>query len=422
MICGPMVGISMLVGGIISWGYLWPLVESKEGEWYKPQPFISMTGMSGYVISVTIAIAFGDGIYHMGVVILQVCYEFYTRRKQKHIILPFKLWTGPEIPNMSYDDRRRTNLFVQDRIPIQVALGGYILFATISAIVIPVFYPSLHSFQIGAAYILAPLLSFSNAYCTGLTDWNLASAFTKFTIFIFGAWTTGDKPGSVIAALGASGVVTAVVNTASDLMADFRTGYMTMTSPRSTFVAQIVGTAMGCIMAPICYMLYAPESPGLLSKPGQQYPAEYGSTYRIMAEFSIKGFTMLPKYSVTMFVCFFVGTILVNVFREVARGRKWRIYPFIPSLLPMAITCFSGTSNAFDMLLGSLIAYLWKKKNKRHADMFLSLVASGMIVGDTFSEVTSNILNRLEMVPPFCMRFLSRGQVAKLAGFLARTP
>ncbi|XP_039140558.1 probable metal-nicotianamine transporter YSL8 [Dioscorea cayenensis subsp. rotundata] len=416
------VTIPMLLGAIFSWGWFWPYIVSKEGDWYKAgQPFISMTGQSGYVVSVTIAIALGDGIFHMGIVVIQVCYEFYIRHKQKHLILPFSLWSGPEIPSMSYDDRRRTNLFVQDRIPIQVALGGYVLFATISAIVIPVLFPSLHSFQIAAAYILAPLLSFSNAFCTGLTDWTLASAFTKFTIFFFGAWTSSDKPGSVIASLAASGIVTAVVNTASDLMTDFQTGYMTMTSPRSMFVAQIIGTAMGCIMAPICYMFFAPYSPGLLS--GESlYPAGYASTYRVMAESSIKGFDFLPKNSVALATCFFFGTIAVNSLREVAKGMKWGIYRFIPSLMPMAISFYGGPSFSFDMVLGSIIACMWKRCSKSHAKLFVGVVASGFIAGDAFSQLLDSILYRFRLTAPYCMRFLTRADAASVAAFLAAVP
>ncbi|KAJ0966840.1 hypothetical protein J5N97_023757 [Dioscorea zingiberensis] len=412
----------MLAGAIISTTFLWPYIDSKEGLWYAAgQPTLALTGRSGYVISMCIAVALGDGIFHMGVVIIQVCYEFYTRRKQKHLFRLINLWTGPEIPTMSYDDRRRTNLFVQDRIPIQVALGGYIVFATISAIVIPVLFPSLHSFQIGAAYILAPLLSFSNAYCTGLTDWNLASAFTKFTVFIFGAWTTSDKPGSVIAALASAGVVTAVVNTASDLMADFRTGYMTMTSPRSIFVAQIAGTAMGCIMGPICYMFFAPASPGLLTG-HTEYPAPYSSPYRIMAEFSIKGFTMLPKHSVSLAVSAFLGTILINSVREIARGMNWRIYRFIPSLMPMAISFYAGPSYSFDMMLGCLVRWLWTTSNKSHAELFLPVVACGMIAGDAFSPLADNVLSRLNVQAELCTRIFTKKEVSLVAGYLANIP
>lgn len=59
----------------------------------------------------------------------------------------------------------------------------------------------------------------------------------------------------VIAGLAACGAMTTIVSTAADLMQDFKTGYLTLTSAKSMFVCQVyvcesVGTAMGCIIAP----------------------------------------------------------------------------------------------------------------------------------------------------------------------------
>lgn len=40
-----------------------------------------------------------------------------------------------------------------------------------------------------------------------------------------------------------------IVSTASDLPQDFKTGYMTLASPRSMFVSHVIGTTMGCMVA-----------------------------------------------------------------------------------------------------------------------------------------------------------------------------
>lgn len=38
---------------------------------------------------------------------------------------------------------------------------------------------------------------------------------------------------------------------------DFRTGYLTLTSAKSMFIAQLAGAGMGCILAPATfYMIY----------------------------------------------------------------------------------------------------------------------------------------------------------------------
>ncbi|CAH1454603.1 unnamed protein product [Lactuca virosa] len=34
MICPYMVNISLLIGAIMSWGIMWPLIEAKKGIWY----------------------------------------------------------------------------------------------------------------------------------------------------------------------------------------------------------------------------------------------------------------------------------------------------------------------------------------------------------------------------------------------------
>lgn len=34
MICPYMVNISLLIGAIISWGIMWPLIDKKKGDWY----------------------------------------------------------------------------------------------------------------------------------------------------------------------------------------------------------------------------------------------------------------------------------------------------------------------------------------------------------------------------------------------------
>jgi uncharacterized oligopeptide transporter (OPT) family protein len=93
------------------------------------------------------------------------------------------------------------------------------------------------------AYLFAPILAFCNAYGCGLTDWSLASTYGKLAIFTIGAWA-GKGDGGVLAGLAACGVMMSIVSTAADLMQDFKTGYMTLASPRSMFVSQIIGTGI----------------------------------------------------------------------------------------------------------------------------------------------------------------------------------
>ena len=56
MICPHIVNFSLLLGAILSWGILWPFIESKAGDWYAEGLGSSdFTGLSGYKVIITIS-------------------------------------------------------------------------------------------------------------------------------------------------------------------------------------------------------------------------------------------------------------------------------------------------------------------------------------------------------------------------------
>ena len=51
MICPYIVNISLLLGGILSWGIMWPLIETRKGDWYPADlPPKSIKGLQGYKV------------------------------------------------------------------------------------------------------------------------------------------------------------------------------------------------------------------------------------------------------------------------------------------------------------------------------------------------------------------------------------
>lgn len=52
MICPYIINISLLLGGILSWGLMWPLIERKKGDWYPANlDNNSLHGLEGYKVS-----------------------------------------------------------------------------------------------------------------------------------------------------------------------------------------------------------------------------------------------------------------------------------------------------------------------------------------------------------------------------------
>lgn len=105
------------------------------------------------------------------------------------------------------------------------------VFSVISIIVIPLMFPALKWYYVLVAYILAPSLSFCNAYGAGLTDMNMAYNYGKVALFVLAALSGKDN--GVVAGLIGCGLIKSIVSISSDLMHDFKTGHLNLTSPRS---------------------------------------------------------------------------------------------------------------------------------------------------------------------------------------------
>ncbi|KAF5192524.1 Metal-nicotianamine transporter ysl3 [Thalictrum thalictroides] len=88
--------------------------------------------------------------------------------------------------------------------------------------------------------------------------------------------------------LAACGVMMNIVSTASDLMQDFKTGYMTLVSPKSMFVSQAIGTAMGCVISPSVFYIFLKAFKNF-EQPGSEYPAPYALVYCNMAILGVEG-------------------------------------------------------------------------------------------------------------------------------------
>ncbi|XP_050129589.1 probable metal-nicotianamine transporter YSL7 isoform X2 [Malus sylvestris] len=427
MICPIMVNVSLLVGAIISWGIMWPLIETKKGIWYSANlSASSLHGIQGYRVFIAIAMMLGDGLFHVVYMLFMTTKSLATQRSEKKLessssppvnLDSVEAGGSSEVVSANYDEQRRIEYFLKDQIPSWVAFSGYIVLAAISISVVPLIFPQLKWYHVLVAYLIAPVLAFCNAYGCGLTDWSLASNYGKFAIIIFSAWVGLDQ-GGVIAGLASCGVMMSIVATASDLMQDFKTGYLTLSSPRSMFFSQVFGTAMGCVMSPLVFWVFYKAYP--LGDPDGPYPAPYGLMYRGIALLGVEGVGSLPKNCVVLAVSFFAAAVAINIIIELLQRyeTKYRIYRFIPSPMCMAIPFYLGSYFAIDMCVGCLILVLWRRKNRQKADDFGPAVASGLICGDSLWGVPAAILAIASVKAPICMKFLSASANNKVNSLL----
>ncbi|KAG5619961.1 hypothetical protein H5410_005179 [Solanum commersonii] len=365
MLCPYMVNISLLSGAIVSWAIMWPMIEEKKGDWYSAQlSATSLHGIQGYRVFIAIAMMLGDGLFHFAYMLV-VTISSFTKR-------------GPPQNDYSdeddHDKKIRNDYFLKDQIPNWAAVGGY---------------AGLHS------YLSLSYPSSSTRSNAGLTDWSLASNYGKIAILTFSYWV-GMENGGVIAGLASCGLMMSMLDTASGLMGDFKTGYLTLTSPRSMFLSQLIGTAMGCVITPLVFWIFNKGS----------YPAPYGLMYRGIALLGVEGFGSLPKHCLRLAIWFFLAAILINLMTQLLQKyeTKYGIYRFIPSPMCMAIPFYLGGYFAIDMCLGSLVLFAWQMYNKQKAKDFGPAVASGLICGESLWGIPASVLALAGVKAPICMK------------------
>ncbi|CAA2940337.1 metal-nicotianamine transporter YSL2-like isoform X1 [Olea europaea subsp. europaea] len=392
MICSHLVNLSLLLGAMLSYGVMWPIISELKGVWFPETiPESSMKSLNGYKVFTSIALILGDGLYNFLKTMFSTIRSMYTAFNKRNLKADNK--------NQQPNDLQRNKLFIRESIPLWVACIGYMLFSVISIFIIPIMFPQLKWHYVLAAHVLAPSLSFCNAYSAGLTDMNMAYNYGKVALFVLAALVV--KENGVVAGLIGCGLIKSIVSISSDLMHDFKTGYLTLTSPRSMVLSQGIGTAIGCIVAPLTFVLFYRAFD--VGNPDGEYKAPYALIYRNMAILGVEGFSALPQHCLQLCYGFFTFAILANLLRDLAPEKvgKW-----VPLPMAMAVPFLVGANFAIDMCVGSLIVYIWHKVNNTKASLMIPAVASGLICGDGLWILPSSILALAKINPPICMSFL----------------
>ncbi|KAI3982236.1 hypothetical protein MKX01_024953 [Papaver californicum] len=374
------INLSMLLGSIISWAIMWPLIAKQKGNWYSAElGDNSLSGIQGYRVFIAIAMILGDGLFQFVFVLSKTLYNLIKTKD----VIP----VDGEPAEMSYDDKRRTEYFLKDQIPNWVAGAFYVGLAAVACITVPLIFPSLKFYHIMIIYIIAPILAFCNSYGCGLTDWSLASTYGKLAIFVFGAWV-GLNHGGIIAGLAACGVM------------------------------MIFGTLIGVILSPIVFWVFFHKASPDLGQPDSSNPAPFGALYRVIALIAIEGVSGLPKNCLMISIGFFSFAVLLNIIREVMVHFNIKGHKYLPSAMAMAVPFYLGGYFSIDMCVGSLYRFWSEWNNKAEADAFVPAVASGLICGDSLWGMPSSVLSLLKAKPPICMKFLSSATNTKVDAFL----
>ncbi|KDO76708.1 hypothetical protein CISIN_1g037863mg [Citrus sinensis] len=400
MICSHLVNLSLLLGAVLSYGIMWPLIDRLKGHWFSESLKESdMKSLYGYKVFLSVALILGDGLYNFLKILSLTVINIYGTIKTKNLNAGQLRSLKSFSTYKSLEDLKHNEIFLRENIPMWIGVAGYLVFSILSIIVIPIMFPQLKWYYVVIAYILAPSLSFCNAYGAGLTDINMAYNYGKVALFVLAA-LSGRENGLVAGMVGC-GLVKSVVSVACILMQDFKTAHCTYTSPRAMFLNQVIGTAIGCVVAPISFLLFYKAFD--VGNPHGEFKAPYALIYRNMAVIGVQGFSALPQHCLQLCYGLFASAVAVNLVRDFSPEKigKWMPLPMV-----MALPFLVGAYFAIDMCVGSLVVYLWHKRNPKKAELMIPAVASGLICGEGLWTLPASILALAKIQPPICMKFL----------------
>ncbi|CAA3003118.1 metal-nicotianamine transporter YSL1 isoform X1 [Olea europaea subsp. europaea] len=396
MICSHIVNLSLLLGAVLSYGIMWPLIRNLKGEWFPADLQEStMKSLNGYKVFISIALLLGDGLYNFVKILSVTLINFHRRLRSRN---PNSA-TAEVSEDKVLNDLKQDEVFIRESIPMWVGAAGYIILALISMIAIPFIFPELKWYYVLVAYIFAPSLAFCNAYGAGLTDINMSYNYGKVGLFVISA--VAGKDHGLVAGMAGCGLVKSIISVSCILMQDFKTGHLTLTSPRAMLLSQTFGTFLGCIVSPLSFFLFYKAFD--IGNPDGEFKAPYAIIYRNLAILGVQGFSALPKHCLQLCYGFFAFAVAINVVKDFAPKRigKW-----MPLPTAMAVPFLIGAYFAIDMCVGTLIVFLWHRIDSKKAELMVPAVASGLICGDGLWILPSAILGLAKIHPPICMKFL----------------
>lgn len=248
------------------------------------------------------------------------------------------------------------------------------------------------------AIFLGFMFSFLAIQCTGATDTTPLTAAAKASQLILGAATHGHAV-DVAQRMNLVGgaIASGAASQSTDLVVDFRVGFLLKTPPKLQWYAQIIGSIVAMFLSPGIFILFMKAYPCVLdieSDAHCAFQAPSVAAWRAVATAVTDPTFPVPNSSGIFSIVFGIFSIVVVLLRHNflnGEREKYRIY--VPNFMAVGLAfVLPQTQYGTAMLTGSLIAFFWAKKNPASFDLLCYAVAAGMIAGEGLGGVVNAIL------------------------------
>jgi uncharacterized oligopeptide transporter (OPT) family protein len=240
-----------------------------------------------------------------------------------------------------------------------------------------------------AAIVLSVPLMLVGLRVLGETNWGPISALSNMMQGVFAA----IAPGNIAANMVASGTTGTIATSSEAIMQDYKAGELIGTKPRSLTIMQLIAVPVGAAAVSWMYPslvrafgIFDTTDPAThkLIKAGLTSPIS--NKWAGFAQILKDGASALPTSALYALVIFSILGAVFTVLEAKPKLKKW-----VPSPTGVGIGILMPFSVIFVMFIGGVIGFIWERRSKATADVFMVPLASGLIAGEALVAVFASI-------------------------------
>ncbi|MCK6587933.1 MAG: OPT/YSL family transporter [Polyangiaceae bacterium] len=262
-------------------------------------------------------------------------------------------------------------------IPVKWFLAGVVV-AMILSVVLQSTLFGIVAWVAALGVAFSGLLAVVAARVGGETNVTPVGAMGKITQLLFGVLS----PGQAVPNLMAANVTGGSASQCADLMHDLKAGWLLGATARYQLVAQYCGAVAGSCIGSAAYLVLIPDPATQLLTP--QWPAPAVATWKAVAEIFAKGISAMPPGTQ---IAALVGGLAGIVLAIAEKTVKAKVKPYLPSAAALGLAFVIPAHSSFYMFLGALLAAILTRRVPSWSARFLVVAASGIIAGEGLAGV-----------------------------------
>jgi OPT family oligopeptide transporter len=256
---------------------------------------------------------------------------------------------------------------------------------TLGVVAIQVLSFSIHWWMGVVSVLMSFFLALVACRATGETDITPIGAMGKITQLFYGV----VAPASITTNLMTACVTAGAAASSADLLTDLKSGYLLGANPRKQFIAQFLGIFAGAlVMVPAFYLIV--PTPGALG--GEEFPAPAAQVWKGVAELLAHG---LSSLDITERWSLVIGGLAGILIPMLERFLPIKVRSFMPSAMGLGLAFVIPFWNTLSMFAGALAAWVFVRRSRELADRYTIPVASGLIAGESLMGVAIALLSAL---------------------------